>query len=55
MIKLIVLSNQMLIIYCQIQSSLAPPSADPHGYWHECRLNHAKCTRPQIEFLQGDN
>ncbi|KAI5424657.1 variant 2, Pectin acetylesterase 10 [Lathyrus oleraceus] len=37
----------------QIQSSLAPPSADPHGYWHDCRLNHAKCTRPQIQFLQG--
>ncbi|CAK8544498.1 unnamed protein product [Lathyrus sativus] len=37
----------------QIQSSLAPPSADPHGYWHDCRLNHAKCTRPQLQFLQG--
>ncbi|GAU11395.1 hypothetical protein TSUD_343860 [Trifolium subterraneum] len=37
----------------QIQSSLAPPSADPHGYWHDCRLNFAKCTRPQIQFLQG--
>ncbi|GAU21580.1 hypothetical protein TSUD_35430 [Trifolium subterraneum] len=37
----------------QIQSSLAPPSDDPHGYWHDCRLNHAKCTGPQIQFLQG--
>ncbi|KAJ0078894.1 hypothetical protein Patl1_24640 [Pistacia atlantica] len=37
----------------QIQSSLAPPSADPAGYWHNCRLNHAKCTPSQINFLQG--
>ncbi|WVZ05340.1 hypothetical protein V8G54_018686 [Vigna mungo] len=37
----------------QIQSSLAPPSADPHGYWRDCRLNHAKCTAPQIQYLQG--
>ncbi|WJX34541.1 Pectin acetylesterase 10 [Trifolium repens] len=34
-------------------SSLAPPSEDPHGYWHDCRLNHAKCTGSQIQFLQG--
>ncbi|KAE9618893.1 hypothetical protein Lal_00046939 [Lupinus albus] len=37
----------------QIQSSLAPPSADPHGYWRDCRSNHAKCTGSQIRFLQG--
>ncbi|KAK8486164.1 hypothetical protein V6N11_019987 [Hibiscus sabdariffa] len=37
----------------QIQSSIAPPSADPHGYWHDCRLNHAKCSPSQIRFLQG--
>ncbi|PQM36345.1 hypothetical protein Pyn_31612 [Prunus yedoensis var. nudiflora] len=37
----------------QIQSSLAPASADPAGFWHECRLNHAKCTPSQINFLQG--
>ncbi|XP_028791441.1 pectin acetylesterase 12 [Neltuma alba] len=37
----------------QIQSSLAPSSADPHGYWHNCRLNYAKCTGPQLHFLQG--
>ncbi|XP_031261460.1 pectin acetylesterase 12-like isoform X3 [Pistacia vera] len=37
----------------QIQSSLAPPSADPAGYWRDCRLNHAKCTPSQIKFLQG--
>ncbi|KAH9670236.1 Pectin acetylesterase 10 [Citrus sinensis] len=37
----------------QIQSSLAPPSADRHGHWHDCRLNHAKCSASQIRFLQG--
>ncbi|XP_040994724.1 pectin acetylesterase 12-like isoform X1 [Juglans microcarpa x Juglans regia] len=37
----------------QVQSSLAPPSADPSGYWHDCRLNHEKCTPAQILFLQG--
>ncbi|CAL1393148.1 unnamed protein product [Linum trigynum] len=37
----------------QIQSSLAPPSADPHGYWNGCRKNNAKCTPSQIKFLQG--
>uniref|UniRef100_A0A2N9J1S4 Pectin acetylesterase n=1 Tax=Fagus sylvatica TaxID=28930 RepID=A0A2N9J1S4_FAGSY len=37
----------------QLQSSLAPPSADPSGYWHDCRLNHEKCTPAQIQFMQG--
>jgi len=37
----------------QIQSSLAPPTADPSGYWNDCRLNHDKCTPAQIQFLQG--
>ncbi|OVA16600.1 Pectinacetylesterase [Macleaya cordata] len=37
----------------QIQASLAPPSADPHGYWHACKLNHASCSSSQIQFLQG--
>ncbi|KAK9161895.1 hypothetical protein Syun_008236 [Stephania yunnanensis] len=37
----------------QVQASLAPPSADPHGYWHECRMNHARCSPSQIQFLQG--
>ncbi|KAK4856081.1 hypothetical protein QYF36_013947 [Acer negundo] len=37
----------------QIQASLAPPSADPHGRWHECRNNFARCSASQIQFLQG--
>ncbi|KAG7024056.1 Pectin acetylesterase 12 [Cucurbita argyrosperma subsp. argyrosperma] len=37
----------------QLQSSIAPPSVDPAGQWHDCRLNYAKCSQPQIQFLQG--
>ncbi|CAN6575886.1 unnamed protein product [Malus baccata var. baccata] len=37
----------------QVQTSLAPPAADPAGYWRDCRLNHEKCTPSQINFLQG--
>ncbi|CAK7348563.1 unnamed protein product [Dovyalis caffra] len=36
----------------QLQSSLAPPSADPHGTWKECKQNHAQCNSSQIQFLQ---
>ncbi|XP_062084891.1 pectin acetylesterase 3-like [Humulus lupulus] len=36
----------------QLQASLAPPSADPHGSWNECKLNHARCNASQIQFLQ---
>lgn len=37
----------------QVQASLAPPSADPHGTWHDCKNNHALCSSSQIQFLQG--
>lgn len=48
----ILLTN--IFSFCrQIQSSLAPPADDPRGYWHDCRLNHAKCTGSQMQFLQG--
>ncbi|KAF9673238.1 hypothetical protein SADUNF_Sadunf10G0003600 [Salix dunnii] len=36
-----------------IQVSLAPASADHHGYWNGCRKNYARCTESQISFLQG--
>lgn len=36
----------------QLQASLAPPSADPHGSWNACKLNHAQCNSSQIQFLQ---
>ncbi|RDX64491.1 Pectin acetylesterase 3 [Mucuna pruriens] len=36
----------------QVQASLAPPSADPHGSWNDCKSNHAHCNSSQIQFLQ---
>uniref|UniRef100_A0A2P2L3W7 Pectin acetylesterase n=2 Tax=Rhizophora mucronata TaxID=61149 RepID=A0A2P2L3W7_RHIMU len=36
----------------QIVSSLAPSSADPQGYWNECKLHLAQCNSSQIQFLQ---
>ncbi|GAB4835585.1 Pectin acetylesterase 12 [Ancistrocladus abbreviatus] len=36
----------------QVQASLAPPAADPHNEWHDCKLNHARCSASQIQFLQ---
>lgn len=36
----------------QLQASIAPPTADPHGYWNDCKLNHAHCNTSQIQFLQ---
>ncbi|AAF26093.1 putative pectinacetylesterase [Arabidopsis thaliana] len=41
------------VVELQIQSSIAPTSADPSGFWHDCRLNHGKCTPAQLRFLQG--
>ncbi|KAF7126798.1 hypothetical protein RHSIM_Rhsim11G0106600 [Rhododendron simsii] len=37
----------------QVQASLAPSSADPRGYWRDCKMNHARCSSSQIQFLQG--
>ncbi|WOL10511.1 hypothetical protein Cni_G19268 [Canna indica] len=37
----------------QLQESLAPKRADPHGFWTECKMNHANCNGHQIRFLQG--
>lgn len=36
----------------QIQASLVPSTADPHGEWRDCKMNHAHCSSSQIEFLQ---
>ncbi|RYR39537.1 hypothetical protein Ahy_A09g045094 [Arachis hypogaea] len=38
----------------QVQASLAPHSADPNGFWSDCKANHANCTSSQIQFLQAD-
>ncbi|PSS08445.1 Pectin acetylesterase [Actinidia chinensis var. chinensis] len=37
----------------QVQASLAPASADPHGNWHDCKMNNVRCSSSQIQFLQG--
>ncbi|KAL2460650.1 Pectin acetylesterase 12 [Abeliophyllum distichum] len=37
----------------QVQESLAPPTADPHGNWRDCKMNNARCSAYQIQFLQG--
>lgn len=37
----------------QVQSSLCPPTADPHHEWGECKMNHARCSATQIQFLQN--
>ncbi|XP_031131638.1 pectin acetylesterase 12-like isoform X2 [Ipomoea triloba] len=37
----------------QVQASLAPPSADPNGAWHDCKADNQKCSTSQIKFLQG--
>lgn len=39
----------------QVQASLAPPTADPHGYWSDCKSDHARCNSSQIQFFQGDS
>ncbi|PIA37851.1 hypothetical protein AQUCO_02900002v1 [Aquilegia coerulea] len=40
------------VVRLQLQASLAPPSADPHGSWHDCKSNHAHCSASQIQYLQ---
>ncbi|XP_031131637.1 pectin acetylesterase 12-like isoform X1 [Ipomoea triloba] len=37
----------------QVQASLAPPSADPNGAWHDCKADNQKCSTSQIKFLQA--
>ncbi|XP_019455599.1 PREDICTED: pectin acetylesterase 10-like [Lupinus angustifolius] len=37
----------------QIQASLAPPSADYRWNWNDCRKNYARCSQPQLKYLQG--
>lgn len=36
----------------QVSASLAPSSADPHGYWRGCKSNHALCNTSQIQYFQ---
>ncbi|CAN6895397.1 unnamed protein product [Brassica oleracea] len=36
----------------QIENSIAPPSADPSGSWHNCSSSF-KCNTSQMQFLEG--
>ncbi|ESW35252.1 hypothetical protein PHAVU_001G219200 [Phaseolus vulgaris] len=36
----------------QVQESLVPSSADPHGSWNDCKHNRANCNSSQILFFQ---
>ncbi|KAG8477573.1 hypothetical protein CXB51_031004 [Gossypium anomalum] len=38
----------------QVQESLIPSSADPHGFWRDCKMDHSHCNSSQMLFLQGD-
>ncbi|XP_073131930.1 pectin acetylesterase 8-like isoform X2 [Henckelia pumila] len=37
----------------QIKNILAPGVADPHGIWHDCKLDILKCSGSQLEIMQG--
>lgn len=37
----------------QIKNSVAPGVADPHGLWHNCKLDIKKCSSSQLETMQG--
>jgi len=37
----------------QVQHALAPEASDPQHSWLDCRLDIAKCSSEQLEFLQG--
>nr|DAD24961.1 TPA_asm: hypothetical protein HUJ06_026424 [Nelumbo nucifera] len=37
----------------QIKNILAPGVADPHGYWHNCKLDIKNCSPSQIQTMQG--
>ena len=42
------------IVFFQIKNILAPGVADPHGTWHDCKLNVKKCSPNQIKTMQGE-
>ncbi|KAL2509521.1 Pectin acetylesterase 5 [Forsythia ovata] len=39
--------------FWQIRNILIPDAADPHGSWHQCKLNIYNCNPNQLEVLQG--
>ncbi|KZV19785.1 hypothetical protein F511_18784 [Dorcoceras hygrometricum] len=37
----------------QIKNILAPGVADPHGLWHNCKLDILKCSPAQLQIMHG--
>ncbi|KAF5198119.1 Pectin acetylesterase [Thalictrum thalictroides] len=37
----------------QIKNILAPGVADPHGVWHNCKLDITECSATQLDTMQG--
>ncbi|KAJ1431183.1 Pectinacetylesterase/NOTUM [Sesbania bispinosa] len=37
----------------QIKNVLAPGVADPHGHWHNCKLDINNCSPYQLDLMQG--
>ncbi|CDP15690.1 unnamed protein product [Coffea canephora] len=37
----------------QIKNILAPGVADPHGLWHNCKLDITRCSASQLQIIQG--
>ncbi|XP_072956263.1 pectin acetylesterase 8-like isoform X1 [Typha angustifolia] len=37
----------------QIKNILAPGVADPHGTWHDCKLDIKQCSSSQLQIMQG--
>ncbi|KAE8657769.1 Pectin acetylesterase 6 [Hibiscus syriacus] len=36
----------------QVDQSLIPSIADPHGLWHDCKVDRLRCNTSQIKFFQ---
>ena len=43
-----------MLLLLQIKNILAPGVVDPHGTWHECKLDINNCSSAQLQIMQGD-
>ncbi|KAJ0654607.1 putative pectinacetylesterase/NOTUM [Helianthus annuus] len=37
----------------QIKNAVAPAVVNPHGKWHDCKMDIEQCSSDQIEIIQG--
>uniref|UniRef100_A0A251U2R8 Pectin acetylesterase n=1 Tax=Helianthus annuus TaxID=4232 RepID=A0A251U2R8_HELAN len=37
----------------QIKNAVAPGVVDPHGKWHDCKMDIEQCSSEQIEIIQS--